>query len=78
MSPTQLVRPDARHRVSLGDAVSDDVEYRVTREPNGRVVLDPVVVVSQAEAELAGDETFWTRVAQAQTQPREDLDLADL
>lgn len=78
MSATHLVRPDARRRVSLGDAVNEGVDYRVTKEPSGRVVLDPVVVVSQAEAKLAGNEEFWERVAQNQAQPRERFDLDEL
>lgn len=78
MAPTQLVRPDARNRVSLGDAVRQDTDYRVTRMPDGSVVLDPVVIVSQIDARLAGDAAFWSRVAEAQAHPREDFELDDL
>jgi hypothetical protein len=49
------VRPDSRHRISLGSALSDiteDVSFDVFRDRRGRIILEPKVSIPAAEAWL--------------------------
>ena len=77
MSETRVVRPDGRHRVSLGGLVRD-TQYKVTVGDGGRILLEPAVVLTETEARLAGDDGFWERVAAAAAQPRERFELDEL
>ncbi len=48
------VRPDSRKRVALGRALEkvDDVSFNVYRDEDGRIVLDPQVMIPASEAWL--------------------------
>jgi hypothetical protein len=49
------VRPDSRHRVSLGAAIADlddDASFNVYRDAAGRIILEPQVSIPAAEAWL--------------------------
>ena len=47
----ELRKPDAQGRIALGKECRDET-YSVTREPNGDIVLRPVVVLHKREAWL--------------------------
>jgi hypothetical protein len=51
---TELVRPDGKKRVTLGEALASAgaTAYSVYRNAVGQIVLDPVKVVPAAEAWL--------------------------
>jgi hypothetical protein len=48
------VRPDSRKRLALGRALEkvDDVSFNVYRDEDGRIVLDPQVMIPASEAWL--------------------------
>jgi hypothetical protein len=49
------VRPDSRHRVSLGAAVADlddNASFNIYRDTAGRIILEPQVSIPAAEAWL--------------------------
>jgi hypothetical protein len=50
---TEILKPDAKKRMSLGSALGDEVSaYNVYRNPLGQIVLDPVKAVPAHEAWL--------------------------
>jgi len=61
MSPSRLIRdpgfqlisefaqPDAKKRLSLGEALSDATAYNIYRNPLGQIILDPVKAVAASE-----------------------------
>ncbi|MGH9114108.1 MAG: hypothetical protein ACRDZN_17665 [Acidimicrobiales bacterium] len=72
-----LVEKDSRGRIALGK-VADAERYLVHREANGRIVLEPAVVMSAVEERLLSDPAFIARMAAAASEPASPLDLNDL
>lgn len=62
MMSIQLAQLDSRKRVSLAKIATADT-YIVTAEPSGRIVLEPAVVMTEAEAHFLGDSGLRERVA---------------
>ncbi|MGY6501016.1 MAG: hypothetical protein ACXIVQ_09020 [Acidimicrobiales bacterium] len=75
-SETLLVK-DTRGRVTIG-GLSDADRFIVYRDPSGRIVLEPAVVMTATEARLLGDPGFVRRMSDAATAPTEPLDFDDL
>lgn len=69
-----LVEKDSRGRVSLGQVLTTD-RYLVSRDAEGRVILEPAVVMTVAEERLLADASFRTRLTAAAEEPAEPLDL---
>ena len=72
-----LVEKDSRGRLALGK-VADADRYLVRREANGRIILEPAVVMTAAEERLLSDLEFVTRMTRAASAPASPLDLDDL
>lgn len=76
--PTELlVEKDSRGRLALG-RVADADRYLVRREPNGRIILEPAVVMTATEERLLSDPDFISRMTQAASANASPLDLDDL
>jgi hypothetical protein len=55
IEPT-IVKIDSRKRITLGAAATAE-NYRMTVLPNGRIILDPAVVITEVERDyLANTE----------------------
>jgi hypothetical protein len=46
---SQFAQPDAKKRLSLGEALSGATAYNIYRNPLGQIVLDPVKTVPASE-----------------------------
>ena len=46
---TEFAQPDAKKRLSLGDALRGATAYNVYRNPLGQVILDPVKAIPASE-----------------------------
>lgn len=77
MTDPILFQKDSRGRLPLGQLLDHD-RYLGTRDREGRIILEPAVVLSVTEQRLLSDPDFVTRMTQAASQPAEDLDLEDL
>jgi hypothetical protein len=64
------VRPDSRHRISLGAALADldDASFNVYRDRRGRIILEPQVSIPAAEAWLFRSEVARDSVARGLSQ----------
>jgi hypothetical protein len=49
---SEFAQPDAKKRLSLGDALSGAAAYNIYRNPLGQIVLDPVKAVPASETWL--------------------------
>jgi len=49
---TEMQKPDAKKRLSIGQAMEDAAAYNIYRNPLGQIVLDPVKAVPLHEAWL--------------------------
>jgi hypothetical protein len=49
---SEFVQPDAKKRLSLGEALSGATAYNIYRNPLGQIVLDPVKAVPASETWL--------------------------
>lgn len=72
-----LLEKDSRGRIALGK-IGDAERYLAHREANGRIILEPAVVMSAAEERLRSDPAFIARMTQAASAPASPLDLDDL
>ena len=72
-----LVQKDARGRVSLGSVLSDG-QYLVTCDEEGRVILEPAVVMTVAEQRLLTDAAFRRRMTAAASEPATRLELDEI
>jgi hypothetical protein len=70
-SPT-LLELDDRKRISLG-RLARHGRYLATVFDDGRIVLEPAAVISEAELRLKDDERFWSRVADAAKKPTQEV-----
>ena len=61
---------DTRRRISLAKIATSDF-YIVTIEPNGRIVLDPAVVMTKTEVALIADGALQQEVTASLTDPGE-------
>jgi hypothetical protein len=46
---SEFAQPDAKKRLSLGEALADATAYNIYRNPLGQIVLDPVKAVPASE-----------------------------
>jgi hypothetical protein len=46
---SEFAQPDAKKRLSLGEALGDATAYNIYRNPLGQLILDPVKAVPAAE-----------------------------
>jgi len=46
---SEFAQPDAKKRLSLGEALADATAYNIYRNPLGQIVLDPVKTVPASE-----------------------------
>lgn len=53
---TEMQKPDAKKRLSIGQAMEDAAAYNIYRNPLGQIVLDPVKAVPVHEAWLFEDK----------------------
>ncbi len=54
----EILTLDSRKRANLA-SVADHDHYVMTREPSGRIVLDPAVVLTEDELTALRDSTVW-------------------
>ncbi len=76
MSEPILFQKDSRGRLALGK-IADAERYLVFREANGRIVMEPAVVLTATEERLLRDPDFVERMTAAASEPAAQLDLAD-
>ncbi|MGH9066136.1 MAG: hypothetical protein ACRD0J_01225 [Acidimicrobiales bacterium] len=63
---TVLVEVDNRRRVPLGKlGRPGDRRYLATVDDHGRILLEPALVMTEAEQRLMTDESFWRRAEAA-------------
>jgi hypothetical protein len=64
------VRPDSRHRISLGAALADleDVTFDVYRDRRGRIILEPQISIPASEAWLFRNKAARDSVARGLSQ----------
>jgi hypothetical protein len=72
-----LVQKDNRGRVSLGAVMTDD-RYLVTRDAEGRIVLEPVVVMTATEQRLLSSPAFIRKMTEAADAPVVRIELDEL
>jgi hypothetical protein len=77
MSEPILFQKDSRGRLALGPLLDHD-RYLGVRDSEGRIILEPAVVLTTIEQRLLADQRFIARMTEAANQPTEDLDLEDL
>ena len=74
--------PFIAERESIGRVLADEIltaeHYLVSRERDGRVILEPVAVDDSLEARLLADDEFRARVDAAAKESAELLDLDNL
>jgi hypothetical protein len=56
---------DSRKRINLATIATRD-SYKVTRESNGRIILDPAVILTEDELAVLNDPATRTAVESAQ------------
>lgn len=71
-----LFQKDSRGRLPLGQLLDHD-RYLGVRDSEGRIILEPAVVLTVTEQRLLSDASFVARMTEAASQPVEDLDLAE-
>lgn len=80
MTTSSFVTLDSRRRVNLA-TVADHTEYKMTREPNGRIILEPAVVLTEDELTVLSDRSVWdaaTRAGQStEKRPRRRINQND-
>jgi hypothetical protein len=54
MQASSLATLDSRKRINLASIATRE-NYLVTREPSGRIILDPAVVLTESELEVLND-----------------------
>jgi len=64
---------DTRRRISLAKIATSD-SYLVTVEANGRILLDPAVVMTKTEVALIADGALQQQVAASLSDPGELYD----
>lgn len=72
-----LFQKDSRGRLPLGQLLDHD-RYLGVRDEEGRIILEPAVVLTVTEQRLLGDGNFIARMTDAASSPTEDLDLEEL
>lgn len=72
-----LVKKDTRGRVSLGTVLTDG-QYLVSCDSEGRVILEPAVVMTAAEQRLLTNPAFLRQMNAAAATPSERVELEDL
>ena len=65
---------DERHRVSLGK-LAEHRRYVATRDPLGRIILEPALVLTQTQLRLLQNDELWARVASALEETAEPFEL---
>lgn len=77
MTQPIMFQKDSRGRLPLGQLLDHD-RYLGSRDDEGRIVLEPAVVMTVAEERLLSDPQFRARMTQAAAAPVEELDLDEL
>jgi hypothetical protein len=72
-----LLEKDSRGRIALG-TLADAERYLVRREANGRIILEPAVVMTATEERLLSDSAFIARMTGAASAAASPLELDDL
>ncbi len=72
-----LLEKDSRGRVALGKLANAE-RYLARLEANGRIILEPAVVMTATEERLLCDSTFVARMTEAASAAASPLDLDDL
>jgi len=72
MTTTTFTQLDARKRVTLGSAATS-TQYLMTVEDNGRIVLDPAVVMTQVERDYLENTEAREAVSRALSRPNETV-----
>lgn len=67
----EVVKPDEKGRVTLKRFVQQGLAYTARREPNGRIILDPVVVLT-----VPASEAWLFRNARAMADVRAGIEQA--
>lgn len=75
--PRMLFQKDSRGRLPLGQLLDHD-RYLGSRDDQGRIVLEPAVVMTATEERLLSDPEFRARMTEAASAPVEELDLDEL
>ncbi|MDO4070543.1 hypothetical protein [Clavibacter michiganensis] len=65
---TTFATLDSRKRLNLA-ALATRESYRVTREDNGRIILDPAVILSEDELAALSDPVTIAAIAASDTDP---------
>jgi hypothetical protein len=63
-----LIQVDTRKRISLGSLAHHD-QYLVTEEEDGRIILEPAVVLTVAERNFLSDPTLTAALERANANP---------
>ncbi len=61
---TEFVRPDAKRRLTLGDALGEGHAFNIYRNAAGQYVLDPVKTIPASEAWLFANPAALAAVRQ--------------
>lgn len=69
-----LLEKDSRGRLALGKLADAD-RYLARREANGRIILEPAVVMTATEERLLSDVAFVARMTEGASAPTSPLDL---
>jgi hypothetical protein len=72
-----LVQKDSRGRVALGSVMTDD-RYLVTCDADGRIILEPAVVMTATEHRLLSDPDFIAQMSQAADAPSVRIELDEI
>jgi hypothetical protein len=72
-----LVEKDSRGRLSLGSILSAD-RYLASVDDQGRVLLEPAVVMTATEERLLSDGAFRAMITAAAQEPASEIDLSEL
>lgn len=74
MTAPFLIEKDSRGRVSLGSVLKVD-RYIVSTDDQGRIILEPAVVMTATEERLLTDVAFRRQMTVAASEHAEPLDL---
>ncbi|MFM8862191.1 MAG: hypothetical protein ACKOIA_07050 [Acidimicrobiia bacterium] len=72
-----LAEADSRGRLSLGSVLTAQ-RYLVSTDDEGRILLEPAVVMTATEERLLADAGFRAEATRAAREPASPLDLDDL
>jgi hypothetical protein len=77
MTDAVLLQKDSRGRVPLGSMGTAD-RYIARADSEGRIVLEPAVVLTATEERLLSDPAFIARMSEAAKAPSDTFELDEL